>query len=122
MVGGYTDLRLGRRGHFIKCKCWNRDDEYKDISEYILQEQPLIFYAERVNAQTLQKMPVNNSFLFDENAVTLKTNANIIIDVGDLVEYEEKHYVVSSVQILEVVKNQQFMKRASKETYIQLKG
>ena len=121
MVGGYTDLRLGRRGHFDRCKYWVRNDEYKDLSEYKLEKPSGIFYAERVNAKTLQKMAVNNSFLFDESLETIKTRSAIEINAGDIVEFDEEVYIVQNVQEIYVCKNEQFMRRSAKEIYIQMK-
>lgn len=121
MVGGYTDLRLGRRGHFDKCKYWVRNDEYKDLSEYKLENPSGTFYAERVNARTLQKMAVNNSFLFDETLETIKTLSYVNIESGNLVEFDGELYIAQNVQEIYVCKNEQYMKHSAKETYIQLK-
>lgn len=121
MVGS-TNLLLGRRGNFERCKYWVRDEDDEDLSQYTYENEPSgIFYAEEVTSEDLRKMVVNGVFMFDESLITLQTKGSVILKKGDLVEYEEDIWIVQTSQVKKVHKNEQFMKRPSTTTYIQLK-
>lgn len=119
---GTTDLLMGRRGDFDKCKYWVVDDSNLNLEEYTHNNTPSgIFYAEETTAKERRKLVVNNSFVFDEELVTIKTKSQITLKEDDLVEYEDEIWIVKSYQTRKINKNEQFMKRPCKIAYIQLK-
>ena len=121
-MDGSTNLMMGRRGDFDKCNYRVVDNDNLDLSEYTHKTTPNgYFYSEEVTAQEKRKLVINNSFMFDEDLVTIKTKSQISLKEGDLVEYEEEIWMVKSCQAKKVSKNEQFMKRPCKVTYIQLK-
>lgn len=121
MVGTISTL-LGRRGDYDKCKYWVVDEENLDLEEYTHNTTPSgIFYAEETTAKERRKLVINNSFMFDEELVTIKTKSQISLKEGDLVEYEDEIWIVKSCQTRKISKNEQFMKRPCRVAYIQLK-
>ena len=122
MFGGTIDLQLGRRGHFERCKYWVRDENNYDLSEYTYNETPSgFFYAEEVTAKDIKKLVINGIFMFDESLITIQTKGQINLKQGDLVEFENEIWIVQSCQQKKFNRNNQFMKRPSTTSYIQLK-
>lgn len=121
-MNGSTNLLLGRRGDFERCKYWVRDDEDSDLSQFVHENEPRgVFYAEEVTSEDLRKLIVNGVFMFDESLITLQTKGSIRLNKGDLIEYENDIWSVQSSQIKKTHKNGQYMKRPSITTYIQIK-
>lgn len=119
---GTTDLLMGTRGEFDDCKYWVVDEENLDLEEYTHNTIPSgIFKAQETTAKERRKLVINNSFMFDEDLVTIKTKSQISLKQGDLVEYEEEIWQVKSSQSVKITKNEQFMKRPCRVTYIQLR-
>ncbi len=122
MMGGCTDLLLGRRGDFEKCKYWIVNDKDIDLEEFTHNTNPSgIFYAEEVSPENLRKMIINGVFMFDESLITIYTNGTITLKTGDLVLFRGDIWRVQDCQTRRVQKNLQFMKRPSMKSYIQLK-
>ena len=123
MAGGSTNLLLGRRGNFEHCKYWVRDEDDEDLSEYVHNHQPSgQFWAEEITPEDLRKLIVNNVFMFDESLITLYSRATLKLKKGDLVQFEDKIWIVQSCQTKRYHNNNQFMKRPSTMSYIQLKN
>ncbi len=119
---GSTDLLLGRRGHFNKCVYWIRDEDDEDLTEYTYNNEPSgYFYADEITSEDKRKLTINGVFMFDESLITLQTNGAISLKKGDIVKYNEDIWIVQSCQTKKMYKNEQFMKRASSVTYIQIK-
>ena len=122
MAGGCTSVLLGRRGTYEKCKYWIRDEDEKDLTEYVYENQPSgTFWAEEITAEDLNKLIINNSFMFDNSLITIFTKAQITLKQGDIIEFENELWMVQSCQQKRIHKNNQFMKRPNKVSYIQLK-
>lgn len=122
MCGGTIDTQLGRRGHFERCKYWVRDESDYDLSEYTYKQEPNgIFYAEEVTAKDIKKLVINGVFMFDESLITIQTKGQISLKQGDLIEFEGEMWIVQSCQQKKFNRNNQFMKRPSVITYIQIK-
>lgn len=121
-MDGTTNLLQGRRGAFDKCKYWVVDNDNLDLSEYTHNTEPSgIFYANELTAKEKRKLVINNSFMFNEELVTLHTKSQITLKEGDLVEYDGDIWIVKNCQSKKIGKNEQFMSRPCKENYIQLK-
>lgn len=122
-MSGCTNLLVGRRGNFEKCKYWVRDEEEKELDEYVYNTVPSgVFYVKEITAEDLRKTQVNNLFMFDESLTTLFTSDSVMnLKKGDLIEYNGDVWVAQSVQIKKVAKNRQFMARPSVEVYVQVK-
>ena len=122
MVGGCSNIMLGRRGLFERCKYWVRDESVKDLSIYKHEKKPSgVFYANQVSQMNLDSKELNNVFMVDENSITLITKGFVSLKKGDIVEFKDKLWFVLNVQYAEINKNQQFMNRPSFETYIAIK-
>lgn len=121
-MDGCTNLLMGRRGHFDKCKYWVCDERNPDLSEYTYEHSPKgIFYAEETTAKERKKLVISNSFMFDEELITIKTKSQVTMKKGDLIEYEEELWIVQSFQTLKINKNNEFMRHPSTISYIQIK-
>lgn len=119
---GTTDLLMGTRGEFDDCKYWVVNTDDLDLEEYTHNTIPSgTFKAQETTAKERRKLVINNSFMFDEDLVTIKTKSQISLKQGDLVEYEEEIWQVKSSQSVKITKNEQFMKRPCRVTYIQLR-
>ncbi len=122
MVGGCTNLLLGRRGDFERCKYWVRNEEDEDLSEYTHKKEPSgIFYAKEITAKDLRKLVIDGVFMFDETLTTIYANGDLDLKKGDLIEFEDDIWQVVSCQSKPINKNRQFMKRPAKTNYIQIK-
>lgn len=122
MAGGCTNTLLGRRGDFERCLYWVRNDDNTDLSEYEHNIKPSgVFYAEEVTPEDLRKMTLNGVFMFDESLITIYTKGLVNIKKGDLVKFEDELWMVASCQTKRYHNNNQFMKRPSTTSYIQLK-
>lgn len=113
---------LGFRTEFDVCKYWVCDETNVDWQEYTYNNQPTgKFNAEETTAKERKKLIINNSFMFNEDLITLKTKSQISIKKGDLVEYEGEIWIVESSQSRKVTKSNQFLTKPPVITYIQLK-
>lgn len=121
-MDGSTNLLLGRRGQFNRCEYWIRDEDDEDLSQYTYEnESSGVFYAEEVTSEDLRKMIVNGVFMFDESLITLQTKGSVSLKKGDLVRYDDDIWIVQSSQVKKTHKNEQFMRRPSTSTYVQIK-
>lgn len=121
MVGGYNNL-LGRRGDFDKCKYWVVDAKNVDLSEYTHENTPSgIFYAQEVTSEEKKKLIVGSGFMFDENSTTIKTNDQLELKEGDLIEFQDEIWYVKNCQQRKINKTRQFLKHPLKFSYIQIK-
>lgn len=121
-MSGYTDLLVGRRELHERCKFWVRDDEEKELSEYVYNTTPSgWFYAKEITSEDLRKTQLNGVFMFDESLTTIYTTSGLNIKKGDLIEYMGEIWFAQSVQKKRINKNRQFMSRPSFECYIQIK-
>lgn len=121
MVGCINEY-TSRRVNFELCYYWKRNDEEKDLSEYLLEEVPNgRFYAREITAFTNRKQEINNTFLFDETTITIETNDTIEAKVGDVVYFDDEVWVVLNIQRKHIHKNKQFLKADYNRTYLQLK-
>ena len=122
MVGGCTDLLLGRRGDFEKCQYWVRDESDESLNEYTHNHKPSgIFYAKEITAEDLHKLVINGVFMFNESLITIYANGSLKLKNGDLIKFRDEIWIVQTCQPKRVQKNVQFMKRPSVKSYIQLK-
>lgn len=121
-MDGCVSEFTSRRTNFDKCKYWNRKDSKLSLDEYTYNNEPSgSFYAKEITAQTMQKNIIGNTFMFDQDTITLETSDVVNIASGDIVEYENDLWSVSNVQIKEIHKSKQFMKSSYRKTYIQIR-
>lgn len=119
---GCTNLLRGRRSEFDKCKYWVRSESDKTLEEYKHNVKPSgIFYAKEITPENLQKLIINNVFMFDEHLITLYTKADLNANKGDLVEYNGDMWIINTCQKQIIHKHSQFMKSNITASYIQLK-
>ena len=122
MVGGYTNLLMGNRGCFYRCKYWERNSQYKDLAEYKHKIEPKgVFMAKRENSTSQQKNELNNMFLYGNESIMISTKSTVDIKPNDLVEFDGEIWVVQNVQYVTKRSNEQYMKKKCRFTYIQLK-
>lgn len=122
MAGGCIDLYTSRRTNFFKCKYWVRNDNDYDLEELTHNDEPSgSFYAKEENSIQLQSNVVNGAFMFDEQSVFISTTDVVSMKKGDAVLFDGEYWNVINVQVRDIHRNSQFMKRKSKKTYIQLK-
>lgn len=122
MSGGCIDLYTGRRTHFFECKYWNRDNTDADLEEIVHNDEPSgSFYAKEENSVQHNINIVGGAFMFDEQSVFISTNDDVSIKKGDIVLFDGEYWNVLNVQVRDVHKNAQFLRKRAKHTYIQLK-
>lgn len=120
MAGGYN--YLGRRGEFEHCNYWIRNEDDEDLS--VLELKPVPdgdFYASEVTSAEKRKLIIGSGFMFDETLTTLKTNDQIELKEGDIIDYLGEKWFVKSCQQKKITKSRQFMKTPLKVSYIQIK-
>lgn len=123
MAHGSIDIYTSRRNEFDECAYWSRDDDEQDLSKYAYENDITgIFYAKEMSALSTQKNNVGGVFLYDEDSITIETSDIVSIKAGDIVRYDDKLWLVMSVQKKEIHKRKQFLKDSFYKTYIQLKG
>ena len=122
MAGGCISTLLGCRGTYEKCKYWVRDDDAKDLTEYVYENKPSgTFYAKRITAQDYKKLVINNAFMFDDSLVTLYSKGQINLKESDIVEFKGELWRVQDCQSKQIDKNTQFMSRPDYVSYIRIK-
>lgn len=106
------DIYHSRRNKFKLCTYWVRDEKNSvgDLTEWVLKNKPAgQFYANEINALTLNKGQVNNVIAYDESNVALETNDQIKdIKVGCVVQYLGHLWIVVGVQSLAHNKENEF--------------
>lgn len=122
MSGGYIDLTMGKRTHFHECLFWRRDDKNKSLEELTHEKAPDgRFYARQENNRTNNANIVAGMFMFDNENIMLSTYDKIEIRKNDIVKYENVYWNVDNVQYVEIHKNNEFMRKPSIRTYLQLR-
>ena len=120
------DLWKGRRDIFNKCKYWsqNENEDAVSIGEISYNKSNYkTFYAKVVNAITVDNQIIQDSFLVESNTVTLMTKDNISdMKVNDKVEFNEKEYMVESIQKILENRQRQYRRTPSYTYYISLRG
>jgi len=117
MINIYTS----RRGNFDKVWYWKRNESIKDLSKYVYETKPDgLFYAKDVSVESQDNQPINNSFLFDNQSITLYTEDSVNLEINDIVKYEDEIWRVANVQFQHIHKTHQFMKKGYNRTYIQI--
>ncbi|WP_281512135.1 hypothetical protein [Mammaliicoccus vitulinus] len=121
------DLWTSRRDTFIECEYWsqNEDEDIVNLNEIQYLKNPTgIFYAKESNAYLEDDSDINNTFLVQNNTVTLMTRDNISdLKRRDLVRYEGKMYMVTSISKVKNRNQMQYLRHNYSCTYyINLRG
>lgn len=99
---GRVDLNHSRRTNYAECIYWIRDenDAIANASKWVLENQPAgDFYAKSVSPKTMQELPLQGTWMFDKNSITLETDDDISdITRGSIVKYNNKLWFVVDVQ------------------------
>ena len=99
---GRVDLFHSRRTNYHKCEYYIRDerDSKGSPSQWVTYNQPSgSFYAKPISVKSTQMNVVNGTWNLDNNYITLETDDDIDdISRGSVVRFDEKLWIVESVQ------------------------
>lgn len=122
MAGGCINEFTSRRTNFDVCKYWKRNENDSSLEEYVHEHHYSgIFYAKEATAQMGQKNIIGNMFMFDQNTATIETMDSVDISAGDIIEFQDGLWIVSSVQKSMNNKSKQFLRNGYFKTYIQMR-
>ena len=113
-----------RRKMFDRCRYWkvNQDNVARNLLDYLDDEPSGFFDAEVYSSFYNDKNIIAGSFMFDEETITLRTEADISdVKKNDVVEFREEMYRISNVSKKPLRKNNQFTDDCGYEFFISLK-
>lgn len=117
------DLNTSRRTLHNKCRYWKVKTKNKDKSEIVYEQKPDgMFYAKEISAFSKDNQIVGDVFMFNSKTITIMTTDKVDINTNDVVEFNGNLWIVVNIQKRRKLKQAQFLKHTSEETYMQLKG
>lgn len=122
-MGGFVDIKMGRRTHFHKCKYWKRNNSNKSLEELTHENAPSgEFYAKQENSITNNSNVIAGVFMFDNETLTISTYDYVDVIKNDIVLYENQYWNIVNIQKRDIHKNSEFLtNNVSKVTYMQLR-
>lgn len=125
MAQGGIDLYQSRRTTHTLCYYWKKlqgDRVSANELNYNKKNLAGIFYAQEITPQFFSNNTYGNNFMFENCDLTLKTNDEITnLKSNDIVKYDDKYWIVVSVQKKRQLKESQFSKNPSNTFYIALR-
>lgn len=132
-----VDIFTSRRNHFCTCYYWKKNEREiemdanlssmvsvdRETNELCYEREPDgTFEANEVSTYERGNNIISDTFLFEENSVTLKTNDNIpFLTVNDVVVHDGYVWRVTSTSRKKRKRTSQFGNECSFSTYISLK-
>lgn len=116
MTYGTTNVYLGNRAEFEKCKYWAKDTDSKDIEDYVSETTPkgTISVSERTT-HTHSTTQID-SFMGYRETLNLYTKSPNELVKQDIIEYQGEIWRVGDVQKTRIKRNSQYMKQTVYET------
>lgn len=129
------DIWTSRRGNFIECEYWLKEDFVMDTNlvdfiknpddELVYQREPDgVFFAKELNAYTQDSQQIGETFMARRETITLETSDDISnLKRNDIVKFNDKRYRVDSIQKVPFKNQRQFLANSQSYTYyLSLKG
>lgn len=121
---GWTmvDIYRSRRGYNFRCIYWKRNvDEPMDNEDLVHNKRPDgIFYAKIISSKANDTQDIVGVFRVGIEGLTIETQDSVNLDKDDLVQFDEKIWIVGRVNTEQVQKNAEFGRSVSNKTIIEL--
>lgn len=122
-MAGCIDIYESRRTHFEHVRYWKRDDDSIPTSELVHEPVSGQFYARELNAESVSREIVDDSFMFDDHTSMLVTYDNVSdLAQNDICEYDGKTWMVYNIQRKKRHKRSEFSKNNTFVYYISLRS
>lgn len=117
-----VNVYASRRGAYEKC-AWLRRDEAESRDPEWASKPTGVFYATEEAPEYGQDSRIMETFMADSSTITLRTSDDVG-DLGteDIVRYDERDWLVTSVQRRKVKSRSEFCRNAQYVSYVALRG
>ena len=117
-----VDLFRSRRGYNFKCFYWKRDESgIMDNEQLIHNTLPSgLFYCKIISSKANDTNDIAGVFRVGTEGLTIETQDWVDLDKDDIVQFDEKIWLVGRVNTEQVQKNAEFSRRVSNRTTIEL--
>lgn len=117
-----VDIYRSRRGYNYKCFYWKRNENIPmDNEELTHNSQPSgVFYAKIISSKANDVQDVAGVFRVGTEGLTIETQDLVNLDKDDLVQFDEKIWIVGRVNSEQIQRNAEFGRRVSNKTIIEL--
>jgi hypothetical protein len=129
------DIWTSRRGNFIECEYWLKEDYVMDTNlvdfiknpddEIVYQREPDgVFFAKESGSYTSDNQTIAEAFMVKRESISLETSDDISrLRQNDIVKFNDKKYRVDSIQKVPFKNQRQFLANSQSFTYyLTLKG
>lgn len=117
-----VNIYASRRGSYERCAWLKRDESAQRDPEWASKPSGF-FYATEEAPEHGEDSRILGTFMADSSTITLKTSDDVgELGAEDIVRYDERDWLVQSVQRSKVKSRSEFCRNSQYVSYISLRG